>query len=206
MQIVPDYTFDNAPPPKVIVIPAQRGASDAMLAWIRTQSAATDVTMSVCTGAFVLAKTGLLDGKRATTYHNAFDVFEAEHPNVKLLRGLRFVDDGNVSSAGGLSSGIDLALHVVERYYGRDVATAAAFDLEYQGPGWRDPGSNNVYATMAKPKPQPGHVLCPVCSMDADPRTAPSSVYAGKTYYFCSPDDKQTFDATPAKFAARAPG
>jgi len=67
MQIIPDYTIQNAPPPKVIVIPAQSSPSPAVLEWIRKSSKTTDVTMSVCTGAFVLAKTGLLNGKSATT-------------------------------------------------------------------------------------------------------------------------------------------
>src|SRR5207248_7975781 len=73
MQIVPDYTFANAPAPKVIVIPAQSEPSRAMLDWIRKSSKDTDVTMSVCTGAFVLAKSGLLSGKSATTHHTAFN-------------------------------------------------------------------------------------------------------------------------------------
>src|SRR5437016_9826874 len=69
MKIVPDYTFANAPAPKVVVIPAQSQPSEAMLKWIRESTKNSDVTMSVCTGAFVLAKTGLLSGKAATTYH-----------------------------------------------------------------------------------------------------------------------------------------
>ena len=63
MQIIPDFTLENAPAPKVIVIPAQNGASDAMLEWIRKSTETADVTMSVCTGAFILAKTGLLAGQ-----------------------------------------------------------------------------------------------------------------------------------------------
>src|SRR5215472_12209820 len=63
MQIIPDFTLENAPAPKVIVIPAQNGASDAMLEWIRKSAETADVTMSVCTGAFILAKTGLLAGQ-----------------------------------------------------------------------------------------------------------------------------------------------
>src|SRR6185295_9767104 len=92
-----------------------------------------DLTMSVCTGAFVLAKTGLLSGKSATTFHGAFRSFAIEFPDVHLKRGARFVEDGNLSTAGGLSSGIDLALRVVERYYGREVARKTAYNLEYQG-------------------------------------------------------------------------
>jgi putative intracellular protease/amidase/YHS domain-containing protein len=199
MQIIPDYNFANAPAPKVIVIPAQSKPSEAMLKWIRESTKNTDVTMSVCTGAFVLAKTGLLSGKSATTFHAAFNSFAMEFPDIKLKRGARFVEDGNLASAGGLSSGIDLALRVVERYYGRDVAQKTAYNMEYQGQGWMNADSNQVYA--AAPVSTAEHPLCPVCGMDVDPKTDPKSVYKGKTYYFCSDDDKKTFDAAPDKFA-----
>jgi YHS domain-containing protein/putative intracellular protease/amidase len=199
MQIIPDYTFANAPAPKVIVIPAQSEPSQAMLKWIRESTKNTDVTMSVCTGAFVLAKTGLLSGKSATTFHSAFNSFAMEFPDIKLKRGARFVEDGNVASAGGLSSGIDLALRVVERYYGRDVAQKTAYNMEYQGQGWMNANSNQIYATA--PVSTAEHPLCPVCGMDVDPKTDPKSVYKGKTYYFCSEDDKKTFDSAPDKFA-----
>jgi putative intracellular protease/amidase/YHS domain-containing protein len=198
MQIVPDYTIQNAPPPKVIVIPAQSAPSPAVLEWIRKSSNTTDVTMSVCTGAFVLAKTGLLNGKSATTYHGAFKSFAVQFPDVQLKRGARFVENGNLATAGGLSSGIDLALRVVERYYGREVARKTAYDMEYQGDGWINPDSNQLYATS--PVSTPEHPLCAVCGMDVDPKIAPKSVFKGATYYFCSEGDKKTFDAAPDKF------
>src|SRR6202162_6067975 len=146
MQIVPDYTIADAPAPKVIVIPAQSEPSEAVLEWIRKSSKTSDVTMSVCTGAFVLAKTGLLSGKTATTFHAAFRPFAMQFPDIHLKRGARFVEDGNLASAGGLSSGIDLALRVVERYYGREVSQKTAYDMEYQGQGWMNPDSNQAYA------------------------------------------------------------
>jgi putative intracellular protease/amidase/YHS domain-containing protein len=198
MQIVPDYTIVDAPAPKVIVIPAQSEPSEAVLDWIRKSTKTTDVTMSVCTGAFVLAKTGLLDGKSATTYHGAFGRFAMTFPKIDLKRGARFVENGNLATAGGLSSGIDLALRVVERYYGRDVAQKAAYNMEYQGQGWMNADSNQVYA--AGPVSTAEHPLCAVCGMDVDPKLAPKSVYEGATYYFCSDDDKKTFDAVPEKF------
>ncbi|HZR79041.1 MAG TPA: DJ-1/PfpI family protein, partial [Chthoniobacterales bacterium] len=198
MQVLPDYTIADAPPPKVIVIPAQTEPSSAVLEWIRKSSKTTDVTMSVCTGAFVLAKTGLLDGKSATTYHGAFGRFAMKFPNIELKRGARFVENGNLATAGGLSSGIDLALRVVERYYGRDVAQKTAYNMEYQGQGWMNPNSNEAYATM--PVSTAEHPLCAVCAMDVDPKIAPKSVYKGTTYYFCSNQDKKTFDAGPEKF------
>jgi putative intracellular protease/amidase/YHS domain-containing protein len=198
MQIVPDYTIQNAPQPKVIVIPAQSTRSPAVLDWIRKSSKAADVTMSVCTGAFVLAKTGLLNGKSATTYHGAFGRFAIQFPNVQLKRGARFVENGNLATAGGLSSGIDLALRVVERYYGREVAQKTAYDMEYQGQGWMNPDSNQTYATS--PVSTPEHPLCAVCGMDVDPKIAPKSIFKGATYYFCSDEDKKAFDAAPEKF------
>ena len=198
MQIVPEFTIANAPTPKVIVIPAQSEPSPAVLDWIRKSSKSADVTMSVCTGAFVLAKTGLLDGKSATTYHGAFGRFTMKFPNIELKRGARFVENGNLATAGGLSSGIDLALRVVERYYGRDVAQGTAYNMEYQGQGWMNPDSNQVYATARVSTAE--HPLCQVCGMDVDPKIAPKSVYKGATYYFCSDDDKKTFEAAPDKF------
>jgi transcriptional regulator GlxA family with amidase domain len=198
MKIVPDYTLENAPAPKVIVIPAQSEPSAAVLEWIRKSTKNTDVTMSVCTGAFVLAKTGLLSGKAATTFHAAFRPFAVQFPDIHLKRGARFVEDGNLATAGGLSSGIDLALRVVERYYGREVAQKTAYDMEYQGQGWMNPDSNQIYAEERISTEE--HPLCPVCQMDVDPKTAPKSVYKGKTYYFCSQADKEQFDATPDKF------
>jgi putative intracellular protease/amidase/YHS domain-containing protein len=198
MKIVPDYTFENAPAPKVIVIPAQSKPSEATLEWIRKSTKTTDVTMSVCTGAFVLARTGLLSGKAATTYHGAFTRFANEFQDIHLKRGARFVEEGNLATAGGLSSGIDLALRVVERYFGRGVAQKTAYDMEYQGQGWMNPESNQVYATA--PVSTAEHPVCVVCGMDVDPKTAPKSVFKGTTYYFCSDDDKKTFDAAPDKF------
>jgi len=198
MKIVPDYPFENAPAPKVIVIPAQSEPSEATLEWIRKSTKTTDVTMSVCTGAFVLAKTGLLSGKAATTFHGAFVSFANEFPEIHLKRGARFVEDGNLATAGGLSSGIDLALRVVERYFGREIAQKTAYNMEYQGLGWLNPDSNQAYA--ATPVSTAEHPLCVVCGMDVDPANGPKSVFKGATYYFCSDADKKTFDAAPDKF------
>jgi putative intracellular protease/amidase/YHS domain-containing protein len=198
MKIVPDYTFETAPAPKVIVIPAQGGATKAMIDWIRMSSKSTDVTMSVCTGAFVLARTGLLSGKSATTFHEAFDGFAMQYPDIKLIRGARFVEDGNLASSGGLTSGMDLAFRVVERYFGPEVTEKLAFQLEYQGKGWMNAASNEVYAQYKSPKKPTTGPLCPVCSMDGDPSI--SSSYKGKPYYFCMQEHKVTFEEAPGDF------
>lgn len=200
MTIVPDYTFETAPAPRVIVIPAQSRPTEAVLAWVRQAARTADLTMSVCTGAFLLAKTGLLAGKAATTHHAAYNEFAMTFPDIALRRGARYVEAGKVASAGGLSSGIDLALRVVERYFGHTVAANTAYVLEYQGQGWLHPDANLAYATRRRSSSR--HPLCAVCEMEVARATAPSSVYRGNTYYFCMPEHKTMFDANPAGFLA----
>lgn len=198
MSIVPNYSLASAPPPKVIVIPAQSDPSDAVIAWVRNATRSTDVTMSVCTGAFLLAKTGLLSGRAATTHHGAYAELAMAFPDIWVKRGARFVESGNLASSGGLSSGIDLALRVVERYFSRSVALSTADNLEYQGMGWMNADSNQAYAQARVSSDQ--HPLCAVCEMDVDVSTAPKSTYRGRTYYFCMDAHKKLFDAGPGRF------
>jgi transcriptional regulator GlxA family with amidase domain len=118
-----------------VVVGAQGG--DPKLAdWLRHRNKETDVLMSVCTGAFQLGKAGLLDAKQATTHHNFYDKFQKSFPKVKLVKGKRFVQ--SIYTAGGLTSGIDLALHIVEKYYGRDVALQTAKEMEYESTRWME--------------------------------------------------------------------
>jgi transcriptional regulator GlxA family with amidase domain/YHS domain-containing protein len=198
MTIIPDYTFETAPAPKVIVIPAQSRPTEAVLAWVRQAARTADLTMSVCTGAFLLAKTGLLSGKAATTHHASYKEFAMKFPDISLRRGARYVEAGKVASAGGLTSGIDLTLRVVERYFGRTVAGNTAYTLEYQGQGWLDPDSNQVYARRSELTGR--RPICPVCEMEVARATAPSMTYRGKTYYFCMDAHKTMFAAKPAGY------
>jgi len=140
--VTPDYTFDDAPPPSIVVIGAQSGKPQKMIDWLSARTKQSEVVMSVCTGAFKLALTGVLKGKKATTHHESFDQFQKANPDVLVQRGKRFVrSDTRIFTAGGLSSGIDLALHVVELFFGRAVATQTAQYMEYEGTGWlRDEG------------------------------------------------------------------
>lgn len=138
MTVTPQYTFANAPVPDVIVVGAQRGAPE-LSDWLRRMRGKSQVIMSVCTGAFKLAEAGLLDGKQATTHHDFYDSFASRYPKVKLVRSKRYVQaDDVVFTGGGLSSGIDLALHVVDLYFGREVAERTARYMEYQSDGWKE--------------------------------------------------------------------
>ena len=186
MKVVPDHTFQSAPRPRVIVIPAMSpsAATPEMIQWIREASKSTDVTMSVCNGSFVLAKTGLLSGKQATAHHGGYFRFAGMFPDVQLKRGARFVEAGNLATSGGISAGIDLALRVVERYAGRELADQVADGMEYQGKGWLDPNSNAEYAAL--PNFDETKPVCPLCLMKVDHSLR--TEHKGKIYYFCSPD------------------
>lgn len=136
LMVKPHYSVMNAPQPNLIVVPAHKSTEESR-AWLTQASAGTDVTISICTGAFQLARAGLLKGVPATTHHDFLDSFAKEFPDIELRRGLRFVDSGRIATAGGLTSGIDMALHIVSRYYGVKVAEATAAYMEYSSDAWR---------------------------------------------------------------------
>ncbi len=195
--IVPRYTFADAPVPKVVVVPAQSDPTEAVKRWLIATAAHADLIVSICTGAYVLAAAGLLDGRSVTTHHSAFTTLPMQHPGIVVKRGLRFVDNGNVATSAGLSAGIDLALHIVARYYGRDAAQQTAYEMEYQSRSWLD-ADNAAYL-----KPQiarAGRATCPVCWMEVDPKKSPMLAYAGSNYYFCMPSHRQIFASAPRRF------
>jgi transcriptional regulator GlxA family with amidase domain len=136
LMVIPRHTLADIPQPHVIVVPAQK-ADDAARTWLRNAAAGADLVMSVCTGAFQLARAGLLEGLGATTHHAYLDDFAREFPGIRLERGARFVDNGKVATAAGLTSGIDLALHVTARYFGVETARATARYLEHESQRWQ---------------------------------------------------------------------
>jgi len=135
LQVVPDYTVANAPSARVVVVPAMR-ATPPILDWLKKTSTTADIVMSVCTGAFALAEAGLLGDGPATTHHDFVERLAKRYPAVKVERGRRFVERDRLATAGGLTSGIDLALRVVERYFGRAVALRTAEYMEYESRAW----------------------------------------------------------------------
>jgi putative intracellular protease/amidase len=149
MKVVPNYAFSDAPGPDVLVVPGGgiQGAlsSAATMNWIRDTSSHAGLTMSVCNGAFLLAAAGLLDGLSATTTAGRIDELKEKYPAIRVVRNQRYVDNGKIITTAGLSSGIDGALHVVERLFGKGTAQEVALMVEYE---WR-PGSGFARASMA---------------------------------------------------------
>jgi transcriptional regulator GlxA family with amidase domain len=137
LKIVPDYDFASAPTAKLVVVPAQRQPNDVTKEWLKKSAQLSDVTMSVCAGSFVLGSAGVLSGQSATTHHEFYDKFAELFPDVRLERGVRFVENDKISTAGGLTSGIDLALHVVQRYFGAEVAQQTAAFMEHESARWK---------------------------------------------------------------------
>lgn len=135
VEVVPQYGIDEAPLPDVLVIPggsSGRVSGDAeFLAWVKRAAAGAEITLTVCTGAFVLGEAGLLDGREVTTWYNAVDRLQQQFPAVRAQHGRRFVDSGEVVTTAGVSAGIDGSLHVVARLLGRRVADATARYMEY---------------------------------------------------------------------------
>ena len=137
MTVTPKYSFENAPWADVLVIPGgdveKQVASPAVIAWLQLQSKDAEVVMSVCNGAFILAKAGLLDGLEATTTAGLITRLRQAAPKTKVVDDRRFVDNGKVITTAGLSSGIDGSLHVIERFLGRGTAQMAALGMDTIG-------------------------------------------------------------------------
>ncbi|HEY7910291.1 MAG TPA: DJ-1/PfpI family protein [Blastocatellia bacterium] len=133
--IKPEYSINNCPPPDIIVLPG--GKTDIPLGdprvieWIKESSSRAEISLSVCTGAFLLAKAGLLDGRQATTHWGSIEGLKTAAPGIIVRENERFVDSGNVITSAGVSAGIDGALHVVDRLLGREAAERTARYMEY---------------------------------------------------------------------------
>jgi putative intracellular protease/amidase len=149
MAIHPQYSFEDVPKPNIVVIPGgmTRGVLNNPIAlkWIQDEAQTADIIMSVCTGAFILAKAGLLDGVEATTTAGHTEGPKKWAPKAKVVYDRRFVDAGKIVTTAGGTSSIDGALHVIERIFGRGTAQMSALGMEYN---W-DPEPKWVRATLA---------------------------------------------------------
>ena len=133
LKVIPEYDITDAPQADILAFfggNANAATQDEkVINWVKKQQ--PDYYFSVCTGAFILGKAGLLDNQTATTFHSSIDALRKEFPKAKVLSDVRFIDNGNVITTAGISAGIDGALHLVSKLKGEDVAKSTAYYMEY---------------------------------------------------------------------------
>jgi transcriptional regulator GlxA family with amidase domain len=135
LRIQPNYAIGNCPPLDLLIVPGGKGArvnaryDKEIIDFVKAHSLKQEIA-SVCTGAIVLAEAGILNGKRATTHHSAFDMLR-QYSDVRVIEGERFVLEDGVATSAGISAGIDLSLELVRRHFGDKVAREVASEMEY---------------------------------------------------------------------------
>ncbi len=149
MRVIPSYDFSNHPGANIVLLPggevAPHQGKPNVIKWIRENTERAEAVLSVCNGAFFLAKAGLLDGLEATTFASLINGLQAAAPKAKVVSNKRFVDNGKIITSAGLSSGMDGALRVIEKLIGKGYAQTIATNLEYN---W-DPEAKYVRAMLA---------------------------------------------------------
>lgn len=145
---VAEYSFEDAPAYEIIVIPGGFGTRTAVndRAFLERLAAASRralITTTVCTGSALLARTGLLDARPATSNKISWDWVVKQGPQVKWQHKARWVDDGNILTSSGVAAGIDMALALIARLHGRDLAVTAARNMEYI---WHEDPSDDPFA------------------------------------------------------------
>lgn len=136
LKVLPDYSIAMCPQPDILVIPGGDGRkvqmnNEVILNWLKDNYKKAELILSVCTGAFILGKAGLLDGLSAATHHLSHSEFEKTFPNVNLIKERKYVDNGNIITSGGISAGIDMALYVVGKLAGEDTLNKTAHYMEF---------------------------------------------------------------------------
>jgi transcriptional regulator GlxA family with amidase domain len=139
LKVIPDHTLDDCPPLDILVVPGGWGTrremnNNRLIAWISETARQVTTLTSVCTGALLLGKAGLLDGKRATTHWRVLEEMRRWFPSVVVIDDQHVVEEGNVITSAGISAGIDMALRVVARHHGEAVARATDRHMEYPFP------------------------------------------------------------------------
>ncbi|MCX7920473.1 MAG: DJ-1/PfpI family protein [Clostridia bacterium] len=136
LKILPDFSFCNHPNIDILIIPGGAGTKSEMLKegvleWIKENHNNSKITMSVCSGARLLGKLGLLDGLECTTHHEVMGHLREIAPKAIIKTDNRFIDNGKLSTSAGISAGIDLSLHITEKLYGVDIANKTRMYMEY---------------------------------------------------------------------------
>jgi transcriptional regulator GlxA family with amidase domain len=151
-QLVADYSFDDCPPLDLVMVPGGFGTiaelnNAALVDWLRARAEKAEIVMSVCSGSALLAKAGLLDGRRATSNKVYFQFAVNQGPKVEWVKEARWVEDGDRVTSSGVSAGMDMALAVIARLYGPQVAEQIANGTEYQ---WHRDATQDPFAKFAK--------------------------------------------------------
>lgn len=153
VDVIPDHSIADSPKPDILVIPGGNSSNvirdAAMMEWIRNVSAEAENVLTVCTGAFIAGKAGLLEGVEATTWYNAIPRLASEYPGTAVRPGRRFVDSGKMITTAGVSAGIDGSLHLVARTHGRHVADRTAQYMEYK---WAPESFNSSKYALLNPR------------------------------------------------------
>ncbi len=136
-QAVAEFSFGDCPPLDIILVPGGIGTrreveNATLIAWLRARAATAELVTSVCTGAALLARAGLLDGLRATTNKRAFAWVQSQGPKVDWIEQARWVEDGKFATSSGVSAGIDMALAIIARLVSAEMAEQAAIAMEYE--------------------------------------------------------------------------
>jgi len=136
LSVNPHATIAECPGPDVVLVPGGSGTrremhNPALTEWIRQAATGAEVVLSVCTGALMLATAGLLDGLEATTHHSSIELLRRSAPRATVREGVRFVDNDRIVTSAGISAGLDMSLHIVERLLGTELAEEAATYMEY---------------------------------------------------------------------------
>ena len=135
VQVLPSHTFDNPAHLDVLIVPGGIHTAQlerrSVIEWIARKASETTITASVCTGAFLLAKAGLLDGKSVTTHWEDIQDLRKMFPNILLRENQRWVDEGRIVTSAGISAGIDMSLYLVARLADHELAVKTARQMEY---------------------------------------------------------------------------
>jgi transcriptional regulator GlxA family with amidase domain len=136
LRVTPHHDLETCPPADILLVPGGMGSRRAiedrpLLAWIAAQAKMAELTASICTGALLLGRLGLLDGLRATTHWAALDLLREIAPRTTVVPESRYIDNGRILTSAGISAGIDMSLYMVDRLCGAELAQKVARDMEY---------------------------------------------------------------------------
>ena len=215
LTIQPRYTTSNCPQPDILVVPGApmqaihtARANRPLIQWLQQKADGSRLVMSVCTGAFLLGQADLLNGRKSTTHWFTLEEFQKQFPKTSVMQGVRFVQDGKFVTAAGISSGIDGALHVVEKTKSKQVADVIARAMQYRRgtpafPAQR-PGKLIASSAVKSPSRTSRQQLFsktdPLCGMSVGAQTKLTHEHKGHLYGFCSQMCRDKFAAHPQDY------